>query len=312
MSSRSQEALARRISLKKAREAAKRKEYRDMQANKQTISLEKKHNISKNTDFNLFETLDFQEINPKGNLTLLHHNMVILQRIAPTSHRKALKAQSSCKEGKILFEKYCRKKQGSSINTSRQAIEHHLGIWHHQGHSSIDFTAETLNHRYKEEGLDLLAWSRRHTNNILLPSRHLIEKEFQDNLRERPAAIAWLSSIFGSKAVGLLLHPWYSTTAFFVNYSGGYHQDPLDCSPSFLFNFDQPAWVELPEFQVRVKLQPLDLLVLNSQAYYHRTVKPADAKGDGRWAFSAFLRRAILENKPISKIASSRLESRAG
>ena len=309
MQSRSPEALAQRKLLKKAREAAKRQQYRAKQENKQTIELTRKHSFTRQTDFTLIKTAGFEEIDPPGNLTLLDQGKVVLQRISPTSHRKALEAKASCKAGKILFEKYCSKKQESQVNGSRQAIEHHLGIWHTQGQSSLNFTAETLHYRYKQEALDLLAWSSKHARSILIPAAQLIETEFQQQLGERPRAMAWLSSLFGSRVVDLLLHPWYSTTAFFVEYSAGFHRDQEDCNPSFLFNFEEPAWIELPEFEARVKVHPLDLLVLNSHDYWHRTVKPVEATGKNRWAFSAFLRRAIFEMRPVSKVAAHRLES---
>lgn len=296
---------------KSLNQAAKRKQYRDMKDQAQTISLQQQHLITKSTPAEFFDTIQFQEIDLSANLTLLdlQSQEVILQKISPTSHRKALEAQASCKTGKDLFDKYCLKKgTASTLDPTRHSVGHHLGIWHDQANFTLDFTRETLKPAYKKEAIDLLAWARKHTDNILLPARNLYHPRYLEHLSQRLPSHLWLSSFFGDRAVSLV-HPWYSTTAFFHDFSSGYHVDKHDTSPSFLFNFGQPVWIEFPEFAAKVKIQPLDLVLLNSRSYWHRTAPIDETSSSGRWAFSAFLRSSIFEMRPVSKISASRLDS---
>jgi len=332
----SEAALDRQKKVKREREASRRQSYRSSQEDSIHLELDRKFTISTQTDLTKFDSIDHIPVGEdskclsgRPNLTVADRKTeeIILQRISPTSYDKMLETRASAEAGRILFDQYLDKKtpgwtiqRGKSsakklkitIN-KRKVIEHHLGIWHSRGKNSLDFTKETTFHRYKEEALELLDWARQHTDLVMKTAKASIHPSFRSNIKARSKGRKWLTSIFGERSIELL-HPWWTTIAFFSNFAGGIHVDQDDCIPSFLFNFGEPAWIELPEYSVKVLVEPLELVILNSRTFYHRT-RPFDPFLHGssllgyRWAFSGFFRDGIFNREPVSKVAKWRLDA---
>lgn len=308
-----------------------------MQDQHECIVMDRKYRIKKSTDLTQFDSIEHQEAGTlqehkytgqqlRCNLTLVdkQSKKIVLQRIRPSSYGSKLKAEASSLEGKSLYDQYLSKKlptwtiskvtaagKKSMKLNKRKVIEHHLGIWHSRGKSSLDFTKETTNHRYKQEALDLLHWANKHTDLVMNTARSSIHPSFRKNIQSRHKGRSWLETLFGKRSIDLL-HPWWTTIAFFSNFAGGIHVDEDDCIPSFLFNFGEAAWIELPEFSAKVLIKPLDLVILNSQTFYHRTSPfdlPQSLAAGIRWAFSGFFREGIFNKEPVSRIAKWRLDA---
>jgi len=331
MPAKSQEALDRKRKRNLERDMIRRQAYQDNQQASIHIHLPRQHHIDHKTDLSLFDKIEYKTVGEatnnqcRANITLADQatEAIILQRVGPTSYAKRLKANQSALRGKLLYNAYLSKKdpewmiqQHSSSKhqlkiTKRKVVEHHLGIWHSQAKAWLDFTKETTNHRYKQEALDLLAWAKQHMELVLIKSaKETIHPNFDHNLKTRAKGQRWLASIFGKKSIGLL-HPFSTTLAFFSDFAGGIHLDQQDCIPSFLFNFGDSAWVELPEYSVKVLLKPLEMPILNSRTFYHRT-RPVEAslfKPGSRWAFSAFFREGIYNRETVCQIAEWRLDA---
>ncbi|SPO26296.1 uncharacterized protein UTRI_02572 [Ustilago trichophora] len=330
MPAKTAEAMARKRSNNAVREAKKRQRYRDSRGQSTQIDLSRQHHIKTKTDLSKADDIECTAIDQPGgieqhqdNVTLVDRDtdQVILQRIAPSSYSKALELQTSSLLGKYYYDRYLAEKTSTYLIqkngshkfklTRRKVIEHHLGIWHTQGKLDLNFTKETSNPRYKAEALDLLNWARQHTHRAMNTAKYLIDLRFRSNIASRRKGKRWLASIFGSRSVKLL-HPDWTTVAFFSSFAGGIHRDTEDCIPSYLFNFGEAAWIKLPEFSAKILIEPLDLVILNSRTFYHRT-KPLDdsrSKDAGdRWAFSGFFRESIFNREAVCKIAQWRLDA---
>lgn len=334
MPAKSQEALEQKRKRNVERDCNRRQSYREAKESSILIELDRKFTISKDTDLNSFDNILHTEVgeapnssSTRPNLTLADTDTkkIVLQRISPSSYDKKLEAQASSQLGKVLYDRYLNKKntpwsickvkastQKLKIKlTKRKVIEHHLGIWHSRGKSTLDFTKETTNAGYKDEALDLLAWARVHTDIVMKTAHFSIHESFQHNIKTRKKGSKWLASIFGKKSIELL-HPHWSTVAFFSSFAGGIHLDNQDCIPSYLFNFGEAAWLKLPEFSVKIWVEPLDLVILNSRTFYHRTrcVDTSSTSAvSNRWAFSGFFREGIYNREPVCKIAEWRLDA---
>lgn len=330
MPAKSEAALDRKRKRNAERDACRRQSYRDSQEQSTHIDLSRQHHIQRHTDLSQFDLIECKALgegssshSTRPNLTLADRDTkeIVLQRISPTSYAKFLEAKKSSLIGKHLYDQYLAKKPIpiSTISTQklkikltkRKVIEHHLGIWHSRGKQTLDFTKETTDYRYKPEALDLLFWARMHTDLVMRTAQPSIHPSFRSNISSRSKGRKWLASIFGSKSIELL-HPWWTTVAFFSNFAGGIHLDNDDCIPSFLFNFGEAAWIELPEFSVKILVKPMDLVILNSRSFYHRTrpfVPPGHSAAGNRWAFSGFFRDAIYHRETVCKVAEWRLDS---
>ena len=330
----SQAALDRKRKRNADRGMLKRQSFQESRGNSVHIHLSRQYAITKNTDLAMFEGIPCQTVeaasshsSSRSNITLVDRqsNEIILQRIAPSSYDKKLETKASAEHGKTLYDRYLAKKQPLyTIQTDssrphrlkitlnkRKVVEHHLGIWHSRGKYTLDLTKETSDTRYKQEALDLLGWTQAHAKLVMTTAQSCIDPSFKHNLKTRSHGRRWLASIFGAKTLELL-HPWFTTVAFFSNFAGGIHLDTQDCIPSFLFNFSEAAWFELPEYSAKIQVEPLVLVALNSRTFYHRT-KPLETTDSGaagaRWAFSGFFRQAIYDKEPMCKIAHNKLEA---
>ncbi len=294
------------------------------------ITLDQQHTITKATDLSQSTLANSKVIGcgdaatGRANLTLEDSKTgeVILQKITPSSYDKMLELRASAEVGKAHYDRYLEKKVSAwtvkKVSTNvvkpshkfkiskRKVVEHHLGIWHTTGKKTLDFTEDTMNPKYKDEALQLLGWARSHSQLALKSAP--IHQSFAANIKARSKGRSWLESIFGKRSIKQLLYKSWTTVAFFSNFAGGIHRDEKDCIPSFLFNFGEAAWLDLPEFSAKILIQPLDVVILNSHTFHHRT-GPFETDSSNRWAFSGFFRTSIYNMESVCSIAQHRLDS---
>jgi hypothetical protein len=241
------------------------------------------------------------------NLTLYDAatGAIILQRMAPTSLRKKQQAANSAVRGRQCFDAFLKKQSTVHLDSNRLSSVHYLGIWHTTGNGSLDFTKETR--EYRKQAFELLKWAKDHTRLVFNAVRPHIHPSFQANLARRAQQpLQWLKDCLSDKATRTL-HPWYTTIAFFDTFSPGSHRDTRDETPSVLFNFGSSMYLEIPEYGVKITVNPLDVVILNSRTYSHRTQPTTIGDDSQRWAMSCFYRSSIFNMHPCSRIAAKHI-----
>ncbi|SPO30517.1 uncharacterized protein UTRI_06447 [Ustilago trichophora] len=213
----------------------------------------------------------------------------ILQLFAAQKRSKRLAVSET--EGKAIFD------QVANTGQAKRSLIPAFGLWHSIG-SSYGFT--DLSRRYRNLAMKLLLWTKSHTNAAL--HKQEIHPFFKEKLSKRRYIRQHLRKHFGKDID--LLHSFWSTVFLFKNTTSNPHKDTADENPSLLFNFGGGAWLALPEFGVKVKLQRLDTLIFASREYKHYTL--VDGDGDQRWGIGCFMRSSILQKEPIHTFAASR------
>ncbi|ETS61319.1 hypothetical protein PaG_04538 [Moesziomyces aphidis] len=241
------------------------------------------------------------------NLTLhdASTGAIILQRVAPTSLRKRQQTANSAVRGKQCLDAFLKKQSSVQLDPNRLSSVHYLGIWHTTGNGSLDFTKETR--EYRKQAFELLKWAKDHTRLVFNAIRPHIHPSFQANLASRAQQpLQWLKDCLSDKATRTL-HPWYTTIAFFATFSPGSHRDTRDETPSVLFNFGSSMYLEIPEYGVKITVNPLDVVILNSRTHSHRTQPTTTGDDSQRWAMSCFYRSSIFNMHPCSRIAAKHI-----
>lgn len=318
MPAHSPEALARKRLARKVREHNRRNQYKAQKQQAVTIKLDPLSSGAEGCPLRLLgQSQGIDPLRPNLTLTDVSNGQVIVQRLSPSTPDIHAKLIASSKEGERRHKAYLAKRDKKNrnnkpsapqITTQRAIPEHHLGFWHSQGCHSLDLTHDTKGNAWREKGLELLAWAKTYADVALIGLEKEIDSSFAANLDGRLAGRQWLEAQFGDTVQ--LLHKWWTTVAFFSGFpiGQGLHTDDNDCSPSFLFNFGEPAYLQLPEFGVAVQVNPHDIVVLNSRRYLHQaaSVVPGST-GSGRWAFSGMFRQHIYDRKPVSKVSAKQM-----
>ncbi|SPO21451.1 uncharacterized protein UTRI_10304 [Ustilago trichophora] len=235
----------------------------------------------------------------KVNLTLLDAETEepIFQRISPTSLDKQLAANKSAKEGLELYER------AQTHHREDQSRGHmHLGFWSEMGNPKYNMSRHTT---HNQHALPLLNWARKHSDLYLSTLYPLIHEDWQAHLDTRKDSMAWLRDFMQDQVA--VLPDWWSTCTFFNTTTPGVHQDQKDQIPSFLFNFGAPTIVRLRDYGVDIQLDHLDVVIFNT-SNFHSTYSP-DQDLQGRWAFSAFMRKVFYEKQPPHNLSQARIDS---
>lgn len=182
----------------------------------------------------------------------------LLMRVSPTSLYKQGKAKKEASKGHTLFQEL---KKLIPDRSTRGTFK--LGIYHTVGHSYLGFTLDTKGSKTRQEAAELLKWARDYSKDFLLVTRILLPLEWQED---------WLQSIFQRQVN--LLSPWWTTVTFFFffffdGFTGDAHTDNSDHPPSFLFNFGAPCYVVLHNYNIRVQVDPLDIIIFNAHTVRH-------------------------------------------
>ncbi|SYW85500.1 uncharacterized protein UHO2_01744 [Ustilago hordei] len=212
------------------------------------------------------------------NLTVIDSdtNQLILQRFKPMSYKKQTAANKSAPKGLELFMKALQKHDQMK---SRGNI--HLGLWAERGNVKINFTTHTSKNEF---GVKLLEWAQDHSNEHLNHLVPLLHPQWQHNLKNRPKT--------------KLLPNYWTSCSFFNTFTGEIHNNTGDSVPSFLFNFGISTMVRIIPYGIDVQVDHLVVLVLNTSFDHMTWDAEVDAEGIGvRWAFSAFIRKVIDEQR---------------
>ncbi|KAJ1588929.1 hypothetical protein NDA15_000586 [Ustilago hordei] len=95
-----------------------------------------------------------------------------------------------------------------------------------------------------------------------------------------------------------LLPNYWTSCSFFNTFTGEIHNNTGDSVPSFLFNFGISTMVRIIPYGIDVQVDHLVVLVLNTSFDHMTWDAEVDAEGIGvRWAFSAFIRKVIDEQR---------------
>ncbi|SMR51405.1 unnamed protein product [Zymoseptoria tritici ST99CH_3D1] len=80
----------------------------------------------------------------------------------------------------------------------------------------------------------------------------------------------------------------------FTTFSPREHRDTSDTDYSILANFSAGCWLVLPKLQLRVHLQPYDLVIFQTNSLTHATAAvDGDCEADQRWSLSYYQRKAV-------------------
>ncbi|SJX66634.1 uncharacterized protein SRS1_25019 [Sporisorium reilianum f. sp. reilianum] len=174
---------------------------------------------------------------------------------------------------------------------------------HSQGNSYLGFSHDTKGQN-REKATELLNWAKQHSNKYLLTLKTLLPAEWRDDMESRKAPKEWLKGYFDRQVE--LVNAWWMTTTFFDRFTGTPHKDP-DHQPSFLFNFGAPCYLVLHNYNIKIKLDHLNVAIFNTNTLEHST-QAVDGGEDTRWAFSAFFRKGIYEKKGPSQLGKDLLD----
>ncbi|SMY25770.1 unnamed protein product [Zymoseptoria tritici ST99CH_1A5] len=193
-----------------------------------------------------------------------------------------------------------------SRNSEARHLVYHLGIWAGQGQTTPVWTSDTKQSggpaatctTRRDRVDDVLLFARQYMEDYIArylhsrTNRHGIPEEIQAELRSRADVFAVLQRTFPG-ADGLL-HPLYSIVTPFTTFSPREHRDTSDTDYSILANFGAGCWLVLPELQLRVHLQPYDLVIFQTNSLTHATAAvDGDCEADQRWSLSYYQRKAV-------------------
>lgn len=244
---------------------------------------------------------DTEDIVYRSNIILKDNGTVILQRLGGIfSHRNASVMRAEEQVGFQLYEKVL---ESAIIHkTKRKQSGYHFGIWTEVGHQSPIVSLDT-----RQEGnpdglkatMDFCIWVRHYINRFVSPLLHQRYETAQEILEEytkRKDCFEWLLNQEHGDLARLICDPMYSTFSPFNAYTKVAHLDGSDADYSVLINFGAKCYLDLPQYKLKVDLQPFDVVFFKSNTIKHGTSPNAGEKNqDARWALSCYLRKTFVK-----------------
>lgn len=248
----------------------------------------------------------------RQNIKLRMGGSVVLQRIGMPEYNKKPAQYKAIAEGRkrvARLQEVAIANQGDSRNDKKAHPVFHLGLWTGQGHPDTVLWSKDTKQDSKQQGRDLrvevvddfLLWARGYFIGHIEPYlRHRrntfkVASEIRQQLETREEAFKTLCRSF--PAAEKLLHSAYSMVTPFTTFSPKTHKDRNDADFSILANFGASCWLVLPELQLRVHLQPNDVVVFRSNKLQHHTVQvQEDADSSERWSVSYYMRDTVQKD----------------
>ncbi|SPO20930.1 uncharacterized protein UTRI_00407 [Ustilago trichophora] len=160
---------------------------------------------------------------------------------------------------------------------------------------------ENTNRLGRKAVADFCAWfyvfSKGFIHPLIISSDTMRSKNFQDKLGQRiQFDFPWAAQ----KCPGLdeVCQPFYSTIVPIKGFETASHVDEREADPSILVNFGQHAILELLEYNSKVELQPLDIVIFSANRIRHRVVQHPKCVKAGhnpakRWSITCFFLQAL-------------------
>lgn len=245
----------------------------------------------------------------RQNLTLdVHGAGSVLVRIAVPDHNEYVDQKRLAAAGLACVQRMQKTARPSNPGLRNDEQKHpvfHLGIWTAQGHNTPDWTSDTkqaapLTGAAERQAAvdDVLVWAKNYYTKYIGPyihsrrNKYSIPDEILEQLKQRRDQFDYLCR--KHPGASTLLHADYGTVTPFTTYSPESHMDPNDADFSVLANFGAGCWLVLAEYNLRVHLQPYDVVVFRSNAVRHHTEAVAnDGASGARWAVSFYLHKNI-------------------
>ncbi|CCF49124.1 uncharacterized protein UHOR_13548 [Ustilago hordei] len=220
--------------------------------------------------------------------------MLDLPELLPTIHEESMPIQTLCEDPQHahIFKWI------------------HLGVWHDQAYQRLQLTADTLQnngtHTAREAVGKFSEWLQHYTTKHVSPL--VAGNQIKTGLCDEFAAILhqqesihypWVKEHVAG--YDKFCHPLYLTFVPFRGFTIGDHTDMADSAISILLNFGQHAVLELPDYNIKLELQPLDIVLFCSNIVYHKTTQHLSDQAVGSdvaecWAITCFFHKAIEQH----------------
>ncbi|SAM85391.1 uncharacterized protein UBRO_13548 [Ustilago bromivora] len=214
-----------------------------------------------------------------------------LPELLPTVHEESMPIQTLCKDPQHahIFKWL------------------HLGVWHDQAYQRLQLTADTLQNNGTNTAREAVSkfseWLQHYTTKHVSPL--VAGNQIKTGLCDEFAAILhqresihypWVKEHVAG--YDKFCHPLYSTFVPFRGFTIGHHTDMADSAISILLNFGQHTVLKLPEYNIKLELQPLDIVLFCSNVVYHKTTQHLSDQAVGSdvaecWAITCFFCKAI-------------------
>lgn len=248
----------------------------------------------------------------RRNLILVdEHDQPVLQRIGAAPYNGYASMKASAVRGRELLQALQRDARPHNPNPRNPKPVFHLGVWTAQGHPNQALLTADTRQEFGQAGLparlaaqravdDFLVWARRHADRFVQPilqnrtNHYQIHPAIQAQYVTRRAVYDWLAHPSQFPVATKICHPTYSMVTPFAGFSPGTHRDPSDTDFTCLVNFGAGCYLELADLQLRVHLQPFDIVFFQSRTLRHCT-RPVESELDSeqRWAVSYYARAAV-------------------
>lgn len=255
----------------------------------------------------------------RQNLILKDGDKVILHRMGLHSLDKYPAMKRAEAKGRELFHQVREKAPYHQENTSRSGHKHfHFGIWTDQAfklYITRDTRQETIVGSGKDKetivdeeaanaAMEFNLWYRDYVDKFVYPlvksNKYGISPSIKKTFETHKLAYEWLLDQEFAPAARHICHPMFSTFTPFQGFSGNMHPDRSDTEYSFLINFGAKCLLSLGPYQLKVDLQPFDIVFFDTKIPHMTEEKEGDLDKAKRWAISGYVRKYIA-NQALSE-----------
>lgn len=245
------------------------------------------------------------------NMVIQDTDMVIAQVLGPPTLKKKQAMEKAAKEGRDLLDKVYQHATRFPVGDTRRLAEagkdhhFHFGIWHSLGKATLGLTQETQQKnstKGRKAVSDFIAWVQWYFVHFVeeVVKTDAVVPEYKADL-EKTEHEHWPWLKDASKDAEDFCHKWWSTISPFQGFTSKPHNDPQDTRATILLNFGGAAYLYLPDYNTKIRIQPLDIVILTAKEVKHSTEQDPFEQQAGvspfqRWACSCFFRKSIADH----------------
>lgn len=220
-------------------------------------------------------------------MVLTQAGTVLCQRFGYPAYRTLTQQRAEVAKGYLLLQDIygLAKAHNQNKNRSKAAI-YTFGIWHDRKSTSPIVSADTKQakgrNRVEAGGKVALfvVWFNEYTDNFIAPfleAKFNIEPAIRRSYELRAQVHDWLKTQLAEAST--FTHPMFATCSTFSTFCPGAHTDNRDMEYSFMVNFGGSCYLNFPEHDIRLHMQPFDVVFFRSKDLMHSTeATPATAR----------------------------------
>ncbi|CCF52820.1 uncharacterized protein (C-terminal fragment), partial [Ustilago hordei] len=204
-----------------------------------------------------------------------------LPELLPTVHEESMPIQTLCKDPQHahIFKWL------------------HLSVWHDQAYQRLQLTADTLQNNGTNTAREAVSkfseWLQCYT------TKHVSLLVAGNQIKTESIHYPWVKEHVAG--YDKFCHPLYLTFVPFRGFTIEDHTDMADSAISILLNFGQHAVLKLPDYNIKLGLQPLDIVLFRSNVVYHKTTQHLSDQAVVSdvaecWAITCFFHKAIEQH----------------